>query len=32
VAALDAFDSMLLSRVPALGQFCRYAVLTLRRS
>jgi SAM-dependent methyltransferase len=31
VAALDAFDAMLLARVPALGQFCRYAVLTLHR-
>ncbi len=31
VAALDAFDAMLLERVPALQQFCRYAVLTLRR-
>ncbi len=31
VAALDAWDGMLLTRVPALQQFCRYAVLTLRR-
>jgi ubiquinone/menaquinone biosynthesis C-methylase UbiE len=31
VAALDAWDAMLLARVPALEQFCRYVVLTLRR-
>jgi hypothetical protein len=31
VAALDAWDAMLLARVPALEQFCRYAVLTLHR-
>jgi SAM-dependent methyltransferase len=31
VAALDAWDAMLLARVPTLEQFCRYAVLTLHR-
>jgi SAM-dependent methyltransferase len=31
VTALDAWDALLLARVPALQQFCRYAVLTLRR-
>jgi ubiquinone/menaquinone biosynthesis C-methylase UbiE len=31
IAALDAWDAMLLARVPALEQFCRYAVLTLHR-
>ena len=31
VEALDAWDAMLLARVPALEQFCRYAVLTLHR-
>ena len=31
VAGLDWCDDMLLTRVPALQQFCRYAVLTLRR-
>jgi ubiquinone/menaquinone biosynthesis C-methylase UbiE len=31
VAALDAWDAMLLARVPALERFCRYAVLTLHR-
>ena len=31
VAALDAWDAVLLARVPALEQFCRYAVLTLHR-
>jgi SAM-dependent methyltransferase len=29
VGALDAWDALLLARVPALQQFCRYAVLTL---
>jgi SAM-dependent methyltransferase len=28
---LDEWDSMLLTRIPALQRFCRYAVLTLRR-
>ena len=31
VAGLDWCDEMLLRRVPALGRYCRYAVLTLRR-
>ena len=31
VAALDWCDDLLLSRVPSLQRFCRYAVLTLRR-
>jgi SAM-dependent methyltransferase len=31
VTALDAWDALLLARVPALQQFCRYAVLTLHR-
>ncbi len=30
VAGLDWCDAMLLTRVPALQQFCRYVVLTLR--
>jgi SAM-dependent methyltransferase len=32
VAGLDWCDAMLLARVPALEQFCRYVVLTLCRS
>jgi SAM-dependent methyltransferase len=32
VAGLDWCDEMLLSRVPALQPFCRYVVITLRRS
>lgn len=32
VAALDVWDAMLLARVPALEQFCRYAVLTLHHA
>jgi SAM-dependent methyltransferase len=31
VAGLDWCDRMLLTRVPALQRFCRYAVLTLKR-
>ncbi len=31
VAGLDWCDETLLSRVPALGRFCRYVVITLRR-
>jgi SAM-dependent methyltransferase len=31
IAGLDAWDAMLLTRIPALQRFCRYAVLTLRR-
>ncbi len=31
VAALDAWDAMLLTHVPALEQFCRYSVLALHR-
>jgi SAM-dependent methyltransferase len=31
VAALDRCDAVLLRRIPALQQFCRYVVLTLRR-
>ena len=31
VAALDAWDAMVLARVPALERFCRYVVLTLHR-
>ena len=31
IAHLDEWDAMLLTRIPALQRFCRYAVLTLRR-
>jgi SAM-dependent methyltransferase len=31
VAALDRCDRTLLGRVPGLGRFCRYVVITLRR-
>jgi len=30
VAGLDWWDDMLLARVPALGHFCRYVVVTLQ--
>jgi ubiquinone/menaquinone biosynthesis C-methylase UbiE len=31
MAGLDAWDRMLLARVPRLEQFCRYVILTLRK-
>jgi ubiquinone/menaquinone biosynthesis C-methylase UbiE len=31
IAALERADRLVLSRVPSLGHFCRYVVLTLRR-
>jgi hypothetical protein len=32
VAGLDWCDDMLLSRLPALWNYCRYMVLSLRRA
>jgi hypothetical protein len=31
MSGLDAWDQMLLDRIPRLQQYCRYVVLTLKR-